>query len=120
SEAMQQYDAGIALDPLAPIPHFAKGLALQYQSKPEAALAEYDEALRLAPHLFNALFSKFLVLAELHRFDQADVLAGELPPVQSEMIKSFVAGLKDATRTDAAVAQIMAHGPGGIVFKPVM
>jgi len=119
-QAMQQYDAGIALDPLAPIPHFAKGLALQYQSKPEAALAEYDEALRLAPHLFNALYSKFLVLAELRRFDEMQALASELPGDESEMIKTFIAALKDSTRSDAAVVQIMAHGPGGIVFKPVM
>ena len=120
AEAELHYDAAIALEPLAPITHFAKALALQYQGKLEAAVAEFDESLRLAPHLYASKMSKILSLAGLHRYDEAEATARLMVATDARPTIALIAALRDPSRTDAAVTEIMASSLGGVVYKPPM
>ena len=120
SEAAVQFDAGIAVDPLAPIVQMSRALSVWYQGKGEAAVASMDESLRLQPDFYNSLVIRPIILADLHRFDQAVVAAGAVPEPLRETMLSFVAAMQDPARTDAAVQQLNMHAPGGLTGKPVM
>jgi adenylate cyclase len=119
-EAAEQYDAGVAVDPLAPILQMSRALSLWYQGKLDAALAGLDESLRLQPDFYNSLLVRPMVLADSHHFEQALAAAGAVPEPLRETMLSLVAAMQDPARTDAAVQQINVHAPGGLTGKPVM
>ena len=119
-EAAVQYDAAIAIDPLRPITYLSRGLSFWFQGKPEAALSDFDESLRLAPAFYYPAMSKTQVLAQLHRFDEATAAARTLPAGDREVMLSFIAAMQDPSKQEAAVQQIMAHGPGGVIGKPIL
>ena len=119
-ESAVQYDAAIALDPLAPITHLSRSLNSWYRGNLEAALSDLQEAHRLAPDLYYATVNMTLVLIQLRRFDQARSVAGELPVSVREAMLSMIDGMQDPSKSDIAAQQILAHGPGGIVGRPFL
>jgi len=117
-EAAVQYDTALAIDPLTPIIHLSRGLFFWYQGKPAAALPDFDEALRLEPDFHVLTFEKMKVLVELGRFDEAMAAARDLPVGERGAALSFIAAMQDPLQKDAAVQEIMAHSPGGLIGKP--
>ena len=120
ADADVQYKAAIALDPLVPVTRLSWGLSLWYRGDLEAALSAVDESVRLQPDFYNGSYIKMMILAQQRRFDEARAAAHGLPASEQTMTESFVAGIQDPAKTDAGVAQVLAHGPGGIIGKPVM
>ena len=119
-EAAVQYDAAIALDPLAPINQLSKGLSLWFKGDPAAALPYFDESLRLAPGFYLSMLNKLAALAVLHRFDEAMVVVRDLPGGSREVMSSFMAAMQDASRKEAAAQELIAHGPSGVTGKARM
>jgi TolB-like protein/Tfp pilus assembly protein PilF len=119
-EAAVQYDAALANDPLRPITHLSRALSLWFQGKPEAALPDFDESLRLAPGFHYSTMEKTKVLAQLRRFDEAAAAARTLPAGEREVMLSFIAAMQDPSKQEAAVREILAHGPGGVIGKPIL
>jgi TolB-like protein/Tfp pilus assembly protein PilF len=120
SEAAVQYDAALANDPLRPITHLSRALSSWFQGKPEAALADFDESLRLAPGFHYSTMEKTKVLAQLRRFDEAAAAARTLPAGEREVMLSFVAAMQDPSKQEAAIREIQVHGEGGVIGKPIL
>jgi tetratricopeptide (TPR) repeat protein len=120
AEAAIQYDAALANDPLRPITHLSRALSFWFQGKPEASLPDFDESLRLAPGFHYSTMEKTKVLAQLRRFDEAAAAARTLPAGESEVMLSFIAALQDPSKQEAAIRQIVAHGPGGVIGRPIL
>ena len=120
SEANQQYDLAATLDPLASVIHMSRGWALWYQGRFDDALSDFDESLRLTPELFVSQVNKALVLVELRRFDDAVVAARPLLEPQRAMMLSFIAGMRDSSRSAEAVEKITSTAFGGIGGKPLL
>jgi len=119
-EAAVQYDAALANDPLRPITHLSRALSFWFQGKPEASLPDFDESLRLAPGFHYSTMEKTKVLAQLRRFDEAAAAARTLPAGEREVMLSFIAALQDPSKREAAIQQIVAHGPGGVIGRPIL
>ncbi|MEZ5461225.1 tetratricopeptide repeat protein [Dokdonella sp.] len=119
-EAGMQLDAALAVDPLAPIIHVAKANSLAYQGRTDAAVLQYDEALRLFPTMYVALKNKCFALIEQRRFDEAAALIDRLPGDSAEVMRLLIAAMQDDTLADNAVERILETGPGGVGGKPRM
>jgi serine/threonine-protein kinase len=119
-ESAAQYDAALALDPLAPIIHQSRGVVSLYAGDLEMALAQFDEALRLVPKYSYSPYLKVETLIALRRFDEAVAAARDLPDADRAMMTSIVAALEDSSRSDEAVRQIKVQGGDTIPGKPFL
>ena len=119
-ESAVQYDAAIALDPLAPITHLSRSLNSWYRGNLEAARSDLQEAHRLSPELYYATVNLTSVLIQLRRYDETRSVASELPVGVREAVLSLIDAMQDPSKSDVAAQLILAHGPGGVVGKPLL
>jgi serine/threonine-protein kinase len=119
-EAEAQLDAALAIDPLSPVMQHLKGFSFVLQNDPAAALPYFDEALRIAPGFYFATVWKALALVKLQRFDEASAATRNLPDGRRELLSSFIAGMQDASKKDAAASRIVAQGTVADMTTPFM
>ncbi len=113
-EAAAELDRAVALDPLAQIIVYNRGLLQDSQGDFEGALPYLDETLKLSPGFYLAGMSKMVDLVELGRFEQARALVPELPEHRRQAVTSLIAAIEDKSRTEAALKQLSAQPLGGL------
>ena len=117
-ESAVQYEAALALDPLAPVIHQSRGALTLFAGDPAAALADFEASSTLAPGFSFSAYMKTLALIDLRRFDDAIAVARALPDADREMMLSIIAALQDPSRSNEALRRIMAHGRDAIPGRP--
>lgn len=118
-EAEAQYNAALAIDPLAAIVIFSRGAMDLWRQRLDAALVSLDAALKLSPDLLAAQNSKIAALIGLGRYDEAARLVEPKPePMRSTML-AFIAGIRDPAKRPEAIREIQKNDLSIIVFKPV-
>jgi TolB-like protein len=118
AESEAQFAAALAIDPLAAIVIFSRGMLRYYHGDLDDAIASFDAALKLVPDLLAVQNSKIAALIDLRRYDEAKALIElKSEPTRSLML-AFIAGLRDPARKQEAVAQVMKNDIPIVVFKP--
>ena len=77
NHAMEQFRAGLAVEPDNPQLHYDLGLALKLKDNPDAAIPEFKQAETLDPKLPDPPYTLGVLYMQLGRFAEAQMRIGE-------------------------------------------
>jgi TolB-like protein len=117
-EAQRSFDAAVAAEPLAPIVHFARALCTWWRGDTEGALAGLDEALRIAPELYNVTANYILLLVDMRRFAEARKAAATR--TDREYWGAFIDAAESGRDVDRVVARIRGSALKEVTSTPAM
>lgn len=111
ARAVEHFTLSLAFFPSARA-HFGKGTCLAALRKPQEAVEEFEEALRLQPTMVGACVNLAGVFLSLHRFEEAAQYchrALKLEPQSREAVMNMANALRNLGRREEAVALVWDH-----------
>jgi TolB-like protein/Tfp pilus assembly protein PilF len=119
SDADEQLEAALKIDPLSPVAQHLRGFSLMFQKKYDAALPYFEETLRISPGFVFSTAWKVLVLIKLQRFDDALAATNAMTEPRRGLMVALVMGMRDEVKRDATIALLRKYAPKTDMLSPI-